>query len=360
VIGCALAAELALRGGSVTIVERGEPGGEASSAAAGMLNPQAEARSPSPFFELLLESGDLFPEWSARLFEETGIDVGYRRTGLLECGFEAGGDAVFESYRWQRDRGLRVEDRPRESLAAEIDGRLSPEVSRAVFFPDEAVVDPPRLARAAWLAAERLGVRVLTATSATRFLVEGDVCRGVETETGPIAAQSVVDAAGAWAAFDRTGAPSVPVYPVRGQIVQLSVPGRPLSTVVFSDEVYIVPRPDGTVLLGSTVELVGFRKEVTAEAVERLLAAAIRLVPALASARFVTAWAGLRPGTPDGLPILGDSPITGLFFAAGHFRKGILLAPITARLVADAITGGPPRDLSAFSLNRFYAELRVV
>src|SRR5207237_3016543 len=129
-----------------------------------------------------------------------------------------------------------------------------------------------------------------------------------------------VDAAGAWAAFDASAGLPIPVYPVRGQIVRIEVPGGPLPSMVRTEEVYVVPRADGTALLGSTEELVGFRNEVTAGAVERLLAAAFRLMPSLDSSRFVEAWSGLRPGTPDGLPLLGDSPLSGLFFATGHFR----------------------------------------
>lgn len=349
-IGCALAAELALRGLSVTVIEREEPGAEASGAAAGMLTPQAEAHAPGPFFDLALESRNLYPAWSRRLLEETGIDVGYRQTGLLQCSFGEGREDS-DAYSWQRERGLRVEDRPRETLGGVLGGRLSPEVASAVFFPDEGAVDARLLTRAVWLSAERRGARIVTGSAVTRFRVEGGVCRGVETEAGALEARLVVDAAGAWAAFDP--AFSVPVEPVRGQIVQVRVVGEPLSTLVCSDEVYLVPRADGTVLLGSTVEHAGFRKEVTAGAVEQLLAAAARLVPSIAAARFVTAWAGLRPGTPDGLPILGASPVAGLLFATGHFRNGILLAPLTAKLLADAITGEPARDLSAFSIERF-------
>lgn len=351
-IGCALAAELAQRGASVTVIERDEPGAEASGAAAGMLTPQAEARAPGPFFDLALESRELFPAWSRKLFEETGIDVGYRRMGLLQCVFDS---AAFESdreaYRWQRERGLRAEDRPRAALNEVLGGRLSPEVAGAVFFPDEGAVDARLLTRAAWLSAERRGVRFVTGAAVNRFRVEGGVCRGVDTEAGAFQAPVVVDAAGAWASFDP--GVSLPVQPVRGQIVQVRASGEPLSTLVCSDEVYLVPRADGTVLLGSTVEFVGFRKEVTAGAVRMLLTSAARLVPSIAAARFVTAWAGLRPGTPDGLPILGRSPLPGLFFATGHFRNGILLAPLTARLLADTIAGEPARGLSAFSVERF-------
>jgi glycine oxidase len=355
-IGCALAAELAARGRRVTVLERGEPGGEASGAAAGMFSPQAEASAPSAFFALSLESRSLYPAWAQTLREETGLDVGYRRCGLLRCVFggpEAEDGALFASYDWQRRAGLSVEDRAPSTLASELDGRLSRDVRRAVFFPDEATVDPPVLVRAAWLSARRRGVRVRTGVTVRRFRIESGVCVGVETDAGDFAASQTVDAAGAWAAFDPSCRVSIPVHPVRGQMVRLRVEGPPLRTMVRSDEVYAVPRPDGTVLVGSTIELVGFHKAVTAEAVQRLIAGAVALVPELRFAQFVSAWSGLRPGTPDGLPILGASGVPGLFLATGHFRNGILLAPITAMAMADLLTGPTARDLSAFSVARF-------
>jgi glycine oxidase len=354
VIGCALAAELAARRCAVTVIEREEPGAEASGAAAGMLTPQYEAHRRDAFFDLALESRRLYPAWARVLAEETGVDVGFRQTGLLHCGF--GPDAlarITAACDWQRAEGLPLAHRRKDDLAGELGGRLCPEVEGGVFFPEEAVVDPRRLTRAAWILAERRGARVRTGLSALGFRIENGVCRGVDTQEGPIHAGAVVDAAGAWAAFDRSLGLPVPVQPVRGQIVELFLPGGPLETVVASEDVYLVPRQDGGVLLGSTVEHVGFRKEVTAQAVERMIASAVRLVPALGAARFVTAWAGLRPGTPDGLPILGGSPIRGLNFATGHFRNGILLAPVTAQILAASLTGGAERDLSAFSVERF-------
>ena len=359
-IGCALAAELAARARTVAVIERAEPGAEASGAAAGMLAPQAEAHGSGPFFDLALQSRDLYPAWAGMLAAETGIDVGYRRTGLLRCAFEAGSAEAWLSgeYEWQRAVGLPRTLVRSPELDGEADGRLSRLVREAILFPDEAMVDPRRLTRALWLLAERRGVRVRTGASVLRFWIERGACRGVETDEGPMEAGAVVDAAGAWAALDPALPFSVPVEPVRGQIVELQLPRQPLSRIVCSEDVYVVPRPDGTLLLGSTIEFVGFRKEVTADAVERLIAAAVRLVPALSAARFVTAWSGLRPGTPDGLPVLGASPVPGLFFATGHFRNGILLAPVTAAVMADRLTGGPPRDLSAFSIERFAGALR--
>jgi len=353
-IGLALAAELARRGQRVTVLERGEPGGEASGAAAGMLTPQAEAVAESAFFALSLESRNLYPAWVQTLREETGLDVGYRRMGLLRCLFETPqGETLFDAYRWQVSAGFPVEERATPSLRAELDGGLSPEVRSAVFFPEEAAVDPAVLTRAVWLSAERRGVCVRTGVSARAFRIERGVCRGVETDAGLFEAAATVDAAGAWAAFDQSGRVAIPVQPVRGQIVQLRVVGRPLTKMVCSDDVYLVPRPDGSVLVGSTVEHVGYLKAVTAEAMERLIGAAIRLVPALRSAGFVSAWSGLRPGTPDGLPVLGESGIPSLLFAAGHFRNGILLAPVTAMVMADLLTSRTARDLSEFSIARF-------
>jgi glycine oxidase len=367
-IGCALASELAARGQRVTLLERGEPGGEASGAAAGMLSPQAEARSASEFFDLALESRGLYPAWASALFEETGVDVGYRRGGLLRCvfggpGLEGAGtegEDLYASYAWQRRAGLAVEDRPPSALAPELAGRLSRDVRRAVFFPDEAAVDPPALVRAAWLSAQRRGVRLRTGVCAQRFRVQKGLCVGVETDAGDFTAGATVDCAGAWAAFDPSGRVAIPVHPVRGQMVKLRLEGPPLRTMVCSDEVYAVPRPEGTVLVGSTVELVGFHKAVTAEAVERLIAGAIALLPELRSAQFVSAWSGLRPGTPDGLPMLGESGLPGLFLATGHFRNGILLAPVTAKVMADLLTNGRPRDLSTFSVGRFTESLAAV
>lgn len=358
-IGCALAAELSRRGRSVIVIERSEPGGEASGAAAGMLTPQSDAHGRDAFVDLALESHALYPGWVRDLSEETGLEVGYRRWGLLHCRFGGEpGPLLAERYEWQRGSGLAVLPAPSSGLAEEIGPRVSPDACDAVFFPGEAAVDPRALTRAAWRAAMRRGVEVRIGVRVVGFRLEHGVCRGVDTDAGAVDAEATVDAAGAWAAFSGQLPLPLPVGPVRGQIVRLA-PELPLPTMVASEDVYLVPRGDGTVLVGSTVEHAGFHKAVTAEGVERLLGAARRLLPDLASGQFVDAWSGLRPATPDGWPVLGSSPIRGLFFAAGHFRNGILLAPATARLVADAICGTTTRDLAAFSIERFAPAWRI-
>ena len=353
-IGCALARELAGRGAAPPVLDRAAPGMEASHAAAGLIAPQAEGLPAGPLLDLAIASRELYPSWSRELAAETGIDVGWRRIGVLRCDLEGGMD--FSRFRGDPALPLSAspsfEEAGPERISELTLGLASGAARRALWFPDDGILDPRRLTHALFASAANRGARFVSGAAARRFLVEGGRCRGVETDRGVFEADVVVDAAGAWAAFDPESAP-VPVRPVRGQIVDLR-PGPPLLPVAIqSADAYLVPRPDGSLLVGSTEEEAGFEKRVTAEGVSGLLAAAARLVPSLSRATFAGAWAGLRPGSPDGAPILGPSGVAGLLLATGHFRNGILLAPITARLVADAALGALPPELAPFSVARF-------
>lgn len=350
VIGLALARELACRGAEVVIVERGRTGEEASSAAAGLLTAQWEAAAPSPLFDLALESRELYPGWAAALEEETGLAVGWRRTGVLHCGR---GEEL-EKFLWQLEAGLPVERVDATEIRSRSAARVSPEIQEALFFPRDSVINNRLLVRALRRSLELRGVRILEGIAVTRFRIEAGRCSGVETSGGSLAATRVVDAAGAWANLDPTLPFTIPVEPIRGQIVELADDG-PFPIVMASENVYLVPRSDGRVLVGATAEHAGFRKEVTASGVSRLLSAACALVPSLERARVSDMWAGFRPGTPDGLPILGESPVAGLYLATGHFRYGILLAPITALRLADLLTGVAVHDLAPFAPERFAA-----
>ena len=354
VIGLALARELDLRGCDVVVVERGRTGDESSSAAAGLLSAQSDAESASPFFDLARESRDLYPEWAADVEEETGVGVGWRRTGVLRLG----SPESLERFAWQLEAGLPVEPLEVPEIGRRSGGRAAPDFRHGIFFPDDAVVDNRRLVRALRICLDRRGVEVREGVSATRFLVEGGRCRGIETTAGTVHSSAVVDSAGAWANFDETLPFEIPVEPVRGQIVELT-DEAPFPTVLASDDVYLVPRPNGRILVGATVERVGFRKEVTAGAVAGLLTAALVLAPSLENARVSDAWAGLRPGTPDGLPIVGESAVPGLYLAAGHFRNGILLAPSTAVFLADVLLGGTGGAPPLFSPERFVESARA-
>jgi glycine oxidase len=350
VIGLALARELSFRGVDVVVIERGRTGEEASSAAAGLLTAQSDASAPSPFFDFARESRDLYPQWTGAIEQETGLSVGWRPTGVLRCGPAE----VLDRFLWQLDSGLPIERLDAGEIHRHSAGRIAPDVRDALFFPRDSVVYSRWLVRALRRSLEMRGVRVLEGVAVTRFLIERETCRGVATSEGTLSAARVVDAAGAWASLDPTLPFAVPVEPVRGQIVELADAG-PFPTVLESEDVYLVPRADGRVLVGATIERTGFRKEVTAAGVARLLTAAIALAPSLETALFSDAWAGLRPGTPDGLPLIGESPIRALYLAAGHFRNGVLLAPITALRVADLVTGVAVNDLAPFAPERFSA-----
>ena len=234
---------------------------------------------------------------------------------------------------------------------------LRPEWRRALLEPGCADIDVAALHAAYLRRFRQAGGEVRTDSALVSAVRRGGCWQATLRDGRATEAKTIVDAAGAWADLDPALPFPIPVEPVSGQIVELTDDG-PFPTVLGSDEVYLVPR-GRRILVGATVERTGFRKEVTAAGVAELLSAAIGLAPSLARARVTGSWSGLRPGTPDDLPILGESPIRGLFLAAGHFRNGILLAPLTALLLADAVTGVLSRDLSLFSPERFAGATRV-
>jgi len=359
-MGSAVALRLAQRGIRTTVIERGIPGAEASSAAAGILGPQMEAHGPGPLLELALKSRALYPALAAELRDATGIDVGYDRSGVLALALDEAGAAELTARAvWQRARGLRVnalsgdEARSREPALADA-------VVAALELPDDAQVNARELARAFSQAAAAAGARFLTGRYVRRVVVtqEGGTARatGVELDGETLHADTVVVAAGSWSGVvEGAGVPSTVVRPARGQIVAIET-RPPLFRHVVSvhGRGYLVPRRDGSVLAGSTLEMKGFRKEVTVGGLAAILSLAATLVPALAEAPVTGTWSNFRPYTEDHLPVLGPTAVRGLVLATGHFRNGILLAPITAQAIADLIaTGRAGIDLTPFSVSRF-------
>jgi len=362
VIGCAIARELAGSGARVALLDRQHPGAEASGAAAGLLTVQADRVSDSPFARLCHASGALYPELARALFDETGIDVHYSRCGTLRVASPDGADAgeMTQLAGWQTAAGWPVERISGRDLAELSGGALASEIADALYFPEEAVVDNRELVRALRTAAERRGVRVLPGRAVRSILLgpEGS-CAGVGTPEGDIAGGAVVDAAGAWADLDPALPFPIPVRPVRGQIVEVAEDAGVVPRILTRAGFYVAPREHGRTLLGSTTEEVGFDKRVTVEGIRDLTARSVALAPRLSRARFVGAWAGLRPAAPDGLPILGETPVPGFFLATAHFRNGILLAPGTATAVADLVQGRPTRfDIGPYSVGRFDAAAR--
>jgi glycine oxidase len=339
IIGLSLARELRKRGASVRVVERGEPGHEASFAAAGMLvqhGPELAA-ALKPLAE---SSAALYPEFVHELEDESGLRVDLRAEGSI---------AFLEESDMPADEA-------RKPLAAEDVARLEPAVAPPplpAWLLDEMTVDPRALTSAALKAALHRGVEVASGSPVTELECEQGRVVGVRTTHTSYHASAVVNCCGAWAGA--IGALKFPTRPVKGQMLSVALPHQPgIRHVVRTHDVYLVPRTDGRILVGATVEEAGFDKRVDADAIQALDHAAIALVPALSEARRLEAWAGLRPGTPDDLPILGSTSLPGYFVATGHFRNGILLAPATAQVMAEVVRGETPSfDLSSFSAARF-------
>lgn len=337
----------------VTVLEKSIPGAEASSAAAGMLAPQFEAPGPGPMLELGLLSRMAWPKWAAELEERSGVDVGYLPSGGLQVAFtDDEVHALDAKVAWQKAQGLRAE-LITDAALRELEPALSPKALAASDFPDDHQVDPRKLMRALAVAATRAGVSFRAGTVRSLLEKTGEVT-GVDVDGEKLESELVVLAAGAWSGLV-AGAEVDParVKPVRGQMVELQLRAPIFRRLLKSAAGYVVPRADGSVLVGSTMEMVGFDKNVTAEGLSKLLSAAIELAPQLACASVTSTWAGLRPWTDDQLPFLGEGPKAGLLLATGHFRNGILLAPITARLLGQLVRREKPTvDLRPFRYRR--------
>src|SRR5829696_446192 len=336
VIGLAIARALALRGvRDICLVERAGLGTEASFAAAGMLVPQAEADAADDFFALACRSRDLYPSFAASLREETGIDVELDTTGTLYLALtEHDQEEIKKRYEWQTRAGLSVELLDARE-ARELEPCISDATLGALRFPNDIQIENRRLLSALANSVKNLGVTIATETSVDSLIIEGNRVSGVQTGRGSINCSIAVVAAGTWSGFIK---PAPLIEPVRGQMVCLEAKPQLTRHVIYSPRGYIVPRQDGRLLTGSTSERVGFAKFVTAGGISTILRNAQEISPAVSSLRIVDTWAGLRPRAADGLPVLGPcGEIDGLFYATGHYRNGILLAPLTGELISEAI-----------------------
>jgi glycine oxidase len=360
VVGLAAARALADRGARVQVVETRSVGAEASSAAAGMLAPQAETHEGSPLLPLALRARDRHLALAPELEDETGIAVGLSRTGLLEVAFtDEDDEALASRVAWQRAQGLPVEALGAAEVRA-LEPNLAAAVRGGVSLAGDRRLDSRLLVRALAASAAARGVRILTGRPVAALLSSAGRVTGVRVGGETIDAAVVVNAAGAWAG-ELPGDPDPPpVEPVRGQLVAFDAAPALFRRVVASPRGYLVPRSDGRLIAGSTAERVGFDRSVTASGLRAVLAIALELAPALADARVAETWAGLRPGTPDGLPVIGEGALSGLWHAAGLYRNGILLGPLVGELVAALASGEASSiDLGAFAPQRFAAARRA-
>jgi glycine oxidase len=338
IIGLSISIALRKRGADVLVLERGEPGREASYAAAGMLA-DTPIELPAQLHELARASARMYPEFVHELQDEAGTRVDLRDQGTIFLSAE---------FAENNDHSL-------PAPLAELEPALAEPQQPAAYFKERSV-DPRALSAAALKAAKHRGVDISSGTRVTSVVTEAGHVAGVETDKTRYSAPKVVNCGGAWSG--QVGPIPFPTRPVKGQMLALVGPREQVRHVIRSRDVYLVPRTDGRIMVGSTIEEAGFDKRTDTATIHKLHQAALELVPRLGDARILEDWAGLRPGTPDSLPIMGGTSTPGYFVATGHFRDGILLTPVTAHVMTRVITGCDPEyNLSAFAPERF-ANLR--
>lgn len=337
IIGLSVARELRRRGLSVLVVEKGEPAREASYAAAGMLVGSA-LESPPALHQLAAESARMYPEFVHELEDESQTKVDFRQLGTI----------VLESATPGHPSSNTLSD----SSLQHLEPHLSATHYRAELLQENSV-DPRALGQAALAACKHRGVDISSGDEVEEVELSHGRVAAIRTAKTTFAAGIVVNCAGAWSG--KIPPSHFPTRPVKGQMLAVATPAKNLlQHVVRSPDVYLVPRSSGRLLIGATVEEAGYDKRTDADTIHRLHRSALELLPALQDAKVLEDWAGLRPGTPDGLPILGPTRVPGYFVATGHFRDGILLAPVTAKIMGQVICGERPfLEMSNFSATRF-------
>jgi glycine oxidase len=350
IIGAACARTLALRGLRVLVCEPGPDPTAASAASAGILGPQIESTDES-LRALGLRARDLYESLAAALAETTGIDIGLWREGIASLAFAAAeADRLREAVAHQRQAGLRCDWLEPEEVAERFPATAP--CLGAMFAPEDGAVDAPALVRALLADAKRAGARTAT-TRVNRINTILGRITGVEIPAGKIKAEHVVIAAGAWSPRIEHLPRTLPIEPVRGQMAAAPWPANMPRTVLYYDHAYVLAR-SGEAIFGSTMEHVGFDGRVTESGIRDIVASAKRLLPSLPDVPMRT-WAGLRPLTPDGRPIVGPDPdVRGLWYAAGHGRNGVLLAALTGEIIGDLVTTGSTEvEIASLAPERF-------
>jgi glycine oxidase len=339
IVGMLTARELLLAGCDVTVVERGQPGRESSWAGGGILSPLYPWRYPDSVSELARWGQQRYANLCEALEQSSGVDPQWTRNGMLltDC------DEAAAAGAWAERFSARLESVD-PGQAKRLEPQLGPNIDSVLWMPDVAQVRNPRLAQALRISLAQGGVAMLTDCPALEWKRDAGRISGLRTAAGDLEADLFVVATGAWTSglLEPTGL-RLPIEPVRGQMILFRGPPELLKRITLCRGHYVIPRRDGRVLVGSTLEYVGFDKKTTAEALTQLKQAAFDLAPALGNLPVELHWAGLRPGSPSGVPVIGAHPeISNLFVCAGHFRNGVVLAPASARLAADLMLGREP------------------
>ncbi|MED3562639.1 glycine oxidase ThiO [Bacillus xiapuensis] len=353
--GASIAYQLSKRDKKVIILEKKQLACQASSAAAGMLAAQAEIEQDGPLFQMALKSQAMFPDMANELFELTGIDIELVQKGMLkiaeteEIAIEAKQQVLF-----QRNWDSKIQWLDSAEIR-EMEPALSPNVAGGMYLPNDGHVQPEKLTAAFAKAAVQIGTQIRENTEVLSILFKNGQVKGVKTTNGDIHCEQVVVATGAWAGqLLRESGLDVPLYPVKGECFSIKTETPLINRTIFSDKrCYLVPKRNGEIYIGATMIENTFDLNVTPGGLATLIERATKLIPEIKDMAWERVWAGVRPQTGDGLPYIGEHPEwKGLFVAAGHFRNGILLSPITGKLVADLLGGKQDPIISAFKLER--------
>lgn len=363
VIGCAIAWRLAQAGMKVVVVERGDIGREASHAAGGMLVPLAEADNADDLFHLCVASRAMYADFANELRLASGLDIEYRTEGTLYLSLTEHDDEELERrWQWQHAAGMNVK-RLNADCARKLEPQINGKLRWALKFPDDHQVNNRLMVEALRLSAQNAGVEFQTLTEVERLLIESCAGReqvvGIKTSRGEIRSNNVIVAAGSWSSLLKSESevllPNLKVGPVHGQMVAVEMPAPPVNHIIYSCRAYVVPRLGGFVIAGSTSDKFGFEKRVTADGMASIIERAKEILPGFGNLTITEIWSGLRPRAGDGLPVIGpDASVAGLVYATGHYRNGILLTPITAKVVSEIILKGETSvPLSTFRPARF-------
>jgi len=337
-IGASIALELAEAGFNVALFDARDPGREASWASAGMISPAPENADMIPFVPMSLASVALYPDFIRKVEDLSGIDVGYKKNGALDVLLDGNIEQELSTIiALQHGVGLKAQALNGEQ-ARKMEPSLTDETQAAIFREDEAALDTRALIDATLKAAARKGVEIFAGNGAKGLWKAGSRCKGLLLENGQVEAKWTIIAAGCFSARIDGVAPYAPVFPAKGQMISLRCESVELEHILWLEHKYLVPRKDGRIIAGSTIERTGFDHDVTAGGVQLILREVMKMVPGLENARIEETWAGLRPDSPDHLPIIGPTDLDGLLIATGHFRSGILLTPVTSRMIREWVT----------------------
>lgn len=357
VIGLASAFECANRGYEVVVLEKGTCGGQASGAAAGMLAPFSEiGEDPDDFFRLCDESLKFYPEWQRKVKQRSGMEFEFKQSGSLHAVFHDADRLAFETtISWQNELGVQARLLDQNDLR-KMEPKMTNEMSGAIYYPKESHLYSPDYVKALEAACRKIGVVIHEHTDVTDVIPrEG----GITIKAGMeqyLDGDALVVCAGAWAGqWEKTFGVSIPIVPIRGQICAYHLPKDTIRKIVFTSQGYFVQKADGSLVCGASEDVAGFDTSVTEEGISRLERWSKVVFPFLEKKHVAHRWAGLRPATQDGFPLLGRlSAAPNVIFAAGHYRNGILLSPITAKTVGDLLDGKKPVvPLEMFKPDRF-------